>query len=89
MNAGTADGAMADVVASVRILTPTGQVLTLSRQDLRFVYRKLEIDVAEDEKPIASESCCPEGFGDKLPDIFAWTCKSWLVFEDAMVNHYV
>lgn len=39
MNAGTAGGAMGDVVAAVEVLTPAGDVVRKEKQALGFVYR--------------------------------------------------
>jgi UDP-N-acetylmuramate dehydrogenase len=41
MNAGTSWGAMKDVLESINILLPTGEVRNIKKQNLNFAYRKL------------------------------------------------
>jgi UDP-N-acetylmuramate dehydrogenase len=54
MNAGTALGSMADVVASVTVLFPNGQMETIGRDNLCFSYRRLRFPQTADENRAAS-----------------------------------
>ncbi len=47
MNAGTASGAMADVVQSVSVLLPENRILRLEKEELSFSYRKLSCPVPD------------------------------------------
>ena len=49
MNAGTAEGTMADVVESIHILDRQGRVRKLSKNQLRFSYRRLSWQDSESE----------------------------------------
>jgi UDP-N-acetylmuramate dehydrogenase len=40
MNAGTAEGEMGDIVEKVEFMDPDGQVVAVSREEMRFEYRK-------------------------------------------------
>ncbi|HUV50726.1 MAG TPA: UDP-N-acetylmuramate dehydrogenase [Anaerolineae bacterium] len=44
MNAGTAYGATADAIDSIKVLLPAGETRVILRQNLRFAYRKLSWD---------------------------------------------
>lgn len=43
MNAGTAEGEMGDVVETVTLLTPGGELVTLSKEEMRFGYRNANV----------------------------------------------
>lgn len=43
MNAGAYDGCMADIIESARVLTPEGEILTLSNEELELGYRSSRI----------------------------------------------
>lgn len=43
MNAGTVHGSMENVLDSINVLMPTGQIKRIGKQDLKFHYRKLDI----------------------------------------------
>jgi UDP-N-acetylmuramate dehydrogenase len=59
VNAGTAGGAMADVVKAVRFLLPSGEIITLDAEHLAFSYRKMTVtkrmDVTADAPAIILE----------------------------------
>lgn len=61
MNAGTALGSMSDVVASVTVLFPDGQMKTIGREDLSFSYRRLRIPKVADGSPSLSETVIVSG----------------------------
>lgn len=43
MNAGTADGEMGDVVEAVTIMSPEGEIMTMSRDEMGFGYRTANV----------------------------------------------
>lgn len=50
MNAGTSEGCMADIVASITVLRPDGSLQHLMRNDLDFGYRSLKLTNTDTEK---------------------------------------
>jgi UDP-N-acetylmuramate dehydrogenase len=44
MNAGAREGCMADSTSSIRVLNPYGDIVSISRNQLRFSYRRLDIE---------------------------------------------
>ncbi len=51
MNAGTADGCMADILTSVTVLTEQGDIKTIDRGHLHFDYRQFTGITGNDENP--------------------------------------
>jgi UDP-N-acetylmuramate dehydrogenase len=61
MNAGTSYGSVAEVIASISILVPTGQIIVVDKEQLDFSYRKLGLDRAVtsvyEGQPIVISGC--------------------------------
>ena len=70
MNAGTAPGSVEEVIDSVKILLPTGQIQEIGRNHLRFGYRGLKWEDENGRMPqgqrIILEGCFSLGFSDPL-----------------------
>ena len=61
MNAGTSHGSMGNVLESINVLLPTGQVRIIKREKLDFSYRKLSLDKeltdANQGQPVILDGC--------------------------------
>ncbi len=54
MNAGTAHGSIEDILDSIEILLPTGQIKTIKKHNLKFDYRKLDIPTSSRQSAAGS-----------------------------------
>jgi len=51
MNAGTAIGSMENIIDAVTIMLPTGQIIRVNKEKLKFSYRKLDLTEAVGSSP--------------------------------------
>ena len=74
MNAGAYDGQMADVVTSVTAVTPQGQTLTLSQEELAMTYRHttlMEKDLIATEATLQLQPGDPATIDARMKDLMA------------------